>query len=144
MVGVVQEFFIFDRQGACLFHLNFGNPSNLLPDVTDEKNQGRYKLVIGLLFSLKSFTRLIHGKFFHGLKSYSTLHYKLHFYEVPSGLKFVLLTVPLKYDFAPKLQELYSTIYVPLVVRNPFHEQGKPIESALFIKYVKTFLEQLK
>ena len=144
MVGVVQEFFIFERQGACLFHLDFGNPSNLLPDVQDDRNQARYKLVIGLLFSLKSFTRLIHGKFFHGFRSYSTIRYKLHFLELPSGVKFVLLTSPIKQDFASKLLELYTQLYVPLVVRNVLHTPGTSIECALFIKYVKTFLEHLK
>ena len=61
-----------------------------------------------------------------------TPRYKLHLYEIPTGLKFVLLTTPEKQDQVERLKTVYNTLFVPLVSSNPFQEVGQKVETKLF------------
>lgn len=44
--------------------------------------------------------------------SYETSHYKLHYYETPTNLKFVMLTDPKSPNMTLVLQRIYITLYV--------------------------------
>lgn len=73
-------------------------------------------------------------------KNFATGKYKFHIYEIPTGLKFVILTPPHKPDYYDKLKELFSTIYVPLVSRNTFCQPNHKINCKLFAEKVTEFL----
>lgn len=44
--------------------------------------------------------------------SYETSHYKLHYYETPTNLKFVMLTDTKSANMSLVLQQIYMTLYV--------------------------------
>ena len=95
---------IFNKSGLCLYHHDIskskrqGTLAGLIDiDNTDKKNDEKEKLVFGLIWSLKSFADSLHNDL-HGatntFKNFSTSQYAMHFFEVPTGLKIVLLTNP--------------------------------------------------
>lgn len=91
------------------------------------------KLMYGSLFSIKSFVSKISPiDTREGFLFYKTNKYALHFFETPSGLKFVLNVDVLSTGVKELLQQLYAKIYVEYAVRNPLWVQGTPITSDLF------------
>ena len=54
-----------------------------------------------------------------GFIAYKTSHYKLHYYETLTGLKFVLNSDPGVESLQTALRQIYTQIYVELVVKNP-------------------------
>ena len=75
--------------------------------------------------------------------SFKTNNYKLHFYEVPTGLKFILLTRKTKDELTPDLKLLYATVYIPYVSRNIFYKIGTEIRCQLFEQELAKFLLDL-
>lgn len=120
--------YIFDRNGTCLYYAEW-NRRKLSGISQDEE----FKLMFGMLFSIRSFvSRMSPTDQKEGFTSYKTNQYKLHLYETPSGLKFVLNTDLSVGNIHDVLQQLYSQIYVEYVVKNPACIQGQPITSELF------------
>ncbi|RUS26301.1 hypothetical protein BC938DRAFT_470950 [Jimgerdemannia flammicorona] len=76
------------------------------------------KLVYGVVFSLRNFVKKLGGSS-DGFLAYRTSTYKLHYYETPTGLKFVINTDPHTESLRPVLRQIYSQMYVEYVVRNP-------------------------
>lgn len=65
----------------------------------------------GMLFSIKSFVNKISpldSK--DGFQYYKTSKYTLHYYETPTGLKFVLNTDNTGVDIKSLLQQLYKQV----------------------------------
>lgn len=66
-----------------------------------------------------------------GFIAYKTSHYKLHYYETLTGLKFVLNSDPGVESLQSALRQIYTQIYVELVVKNPLastnQSSGMPI-----------------
>ncbi len=77
-------------------------------------------------------------------RSYTTDYYKLHFFEVPTGVKFVLVTKKTKADLTPYLELLYTTVYIPYVSRNVFYKPGTPIDCQLFKQELIRSLDELQ
>ena len=76
-------------------------------------------------------------------KSYTTISYKLHLFEIPTGLKLILLTKQTKDDLAHSLKHIFEKMYVPHVSKNtPFDSasEGAPIQSTKFIHAVLKYL----
>ncbi|KAI9143136.1 Longin-like domain-containing protein [Paraphysoderma sedebokerense] len=123
------------------------------------------KLVYGVVFSLRNFVNKLSLK--SGVDSpfhaYKTSHYKLHYYETATSLKFVLMTTP---DFDSKmtreiLKTLYRDHYVEFVAKNPLQmvttgpplvpikkkkgmeEKVATIANELFKKEVRRYLKSL-
>ena len=148
----VYEFLIFSKTGSCLYHLDFTGTINF--DKAHDKNgdvHQRQKLVFGLLWSIKSFSIMVtiifpfiifklSTKPLQCFRNYSTAKYKFHIYELPTGLKLVLITSPLRPDQFETLQKLYQTLYVPLVSRNYFCTPNHKIKCKLFQEKVSEFL----
>lgn len=87
----------------------------------------------GMLFSLKSFVSKISPldpK--EGFLYYKTSKYTLHYFETPSGLKFVLNTDNASQNARELLQQLYREVYLEYVVKNPLCKLNEPIQSELF------------
>ena len=135
----VYNLYIFDRSCSCLYY----------KDWTRTKDAGisrdeEFKLMYGMIFSIKSLlTRLSTTNAKEGFVSYTTSKYKLHFYETPTGLKFVLNTDTNVGDIQDTLRDVYSKLYVEYVVRNPLCKPGEPIESTLFASKLDSYVQSL-
>jgi hypothetical protein len=133
------EFYIFNNIGTCLFYMNRTNKSH------DKSIEDVQKLIFGMLHTMKSTCR----KFSpvpvstSPFSSYSTDSYKLHILETNSGLNFVMFSSPEMLDQTHSLKWIYSTIFITYVVRNPFYEPKKPINSAAFRQKLEEYLSGL-
>lgn len=96
-----------------------------------------------MLFSLKSFvSKISPTDVKEGFLFYKTNKYALHYYETPSGLKFVLNTDTSAQNVRDLLQQIYSQIYVEYVVKNPVGNMKEPISSELFKIKLDAFVKQ--
>ncbi|KAI8390337.1 Sybindin-like family-domain-containing protein [Blakeslea trispora] len=68
------------------------------------------KLVYGVVLSLRNFVRKLSGK--------QTSTYRLHYYETPTGLKFVMNSDPQTENLRLVLKQIYTQLYVEFVVKN--------------------------
>jgi len=145
----ILEFLIFNRSGVCLLHLDLQDElSNIfnraLTMDSDRKNEHRYKLIFGLLFSMKSFVKNISpNKTFDFFKSFTTQNYKLHYVEFLNGLRFVVLTTPTKLDMTQYLKEIFSAYYVNFISKNIFINKDEPIKNEIFLELVTNYLNNL-
>jgi len=135
---MIYNLHLFDGSGNCIFSLN------------KEEREEDTKLLYGFLYSLKSFTQRItpvllrDNHFF----TYSTNCYQLLFLEMATSLKIVLLVNPdlskSNDYFKQMLRELYRTVYVEFVVKNPIKRKpGEVIDSLLFRERVIEFLAKI-
>ncbi|KAI7866616.1 Sybindin-like family-domain-containing protein [Spinellus fusiger] len=75
------------------------------------------KLVYGVVLSLRNFVRKL-SKSQDGFISYKTSTYRLHYYETPTGLKFVMNSDPNTESLRTVLKQIYVQLYVEFVVKN--------------------------
>ncbi|KAL8625026.1 Trafficking protein particle complex subunit 1 [Nucella lapillus] len=124
----VYDFYLFDRNGNCLYYAEWNRKNQ--PGISKEEE---FKLMYGMIFSIKSFINRISPKDVQdGFLNFKTSKYKLHFYETPSGLKFIMNTDLNVGNIRDVLQQMFSSIYVEYVVKNPLTELGEPVTSELF------------
>ncbi|KAF9575433.1 TRAPP subunit bet5 [Mortierella alpina] len=76
------------------------------------------KLVYGVVYSLRNLVKKL-GQSHDGFIAYKTSHYKLHYYETLTGLKFVLNSDPGVESLQQALRQIYTQFYVEHVVKNP-------------------------
>ncbi|KAK2573331.1 Trafficking protein particle complex subunit 1, partial [Acropora cervicornis] len=127
----IYNLYIFDRNGLCLYYESWNRrkESNMSKDE-------EFKLMYGMLYSIKSFVARMSP-------TDSTSKYKLHFYETPTGLKFILNTDLSVENTRDILFNIYSRIYVEYVVKNPLCQLGEPIQSELFASKLDTFIRKI-
>ncbi|KAF9341731.1 TRAPP subunit bet5 [Linnemannia elongata] len=77
------------------------------------------KLVYGVVYSLRNLVKKLGKNSQDGFIAYRTSHYKLHYYETLTGLKFVINSDPNVESLQQALRQIYTQIYVELVVKNP-------------------------
>ncbi|KAI9347127.1 Sybindin-like family-domain-containing protein, partial [Pilaira anomala] len=75
------------------------------------------KLVYGVVLSLRNFVRKLSGNQ-DGFISYKTSTYRLHYYETPTGLKFVMNSDPNTESLRMVLKQIHVQLYVEFVVKN--------------------------
>ncbi|KAI8770534.1 trafficking protein particle complex subunit 1 [Biomphalaria glabrata] len=103
-----------------------------------------FKLMYGMLFSIKSFaSRLSPTDMKEGFLNFTTSKYKLHFFETPSGLKLILNTDLSVGNMKDVLQQIFSSIYVEYVVKNPLCQLDQPITSELFKYKLDEYVKSL-
>ncbi|CAK8698505.1 trafficking protein particle complex subunit 1-like [Clavelina lepadiformis] len=130
---------IYDRNGNSLYEKEWcrRKKSNLTKE--EEK-----KLMFGMLHSIKSFVSKLSPKDSkEGFLSYTTSQYKLHFYESPTRLKFVVMTDINVGNIRETLKKIYSSIYVAYIARNPMCDLAEPINCKLFESRLETFMKGL-
>lgn len=69
------------------------------------------KLLFGVVFSLRNMARKLGGDD-DAFISYRTAQYKLHFYETPASLRFVLLTDTTTLSMRNVLHQIYINLWV--------------------------------
>ena len=137
---LVFDFYVFSNSGECLLHEAF-QPRGDTRSVSDS-----HKLLFGLIYSMKSFSRKISPTSLgvDPFSSFVTGSYKLHILETMSGLNFVLITEETAGDLTEKLQYLYSELFSQYVLRNPLYRPKQEIRSPLFLEKVKDFVTALQ
>ncbi|XP_030193376.1 trafficking protein particle complex subunit 1 isoform X1 [Gadus morhua] len=135
----VHNLYIFDRNGACLHYSEWNRKKQ-----AGISKQEEFKLMYGMLFSIRSFvSKMSPLDMREGFQCFQTSRYKLHFYETPTGLKFIMntdLSVP---NARETLHQIYSTLYVDYIVKNPLCSLGDPLQSDLFSARLDTFIKNL-
>jgi hypothetical protein len=144
MNSIILEFFIFNRSGVCLLHLDLQEEQIVVTNKVincDKKSEDRYKLIFGLLFSMKSFVKNLSPKKPEDiLKTFSTNSYKLHYLELLNGLRFVAISKPIKTDLTNMLKDIYSAFYVNFISKNIFIKKDDLIKSDIFMELVYNYL----
>ncbi|XP_061566075.1 trafficking protein particle complex subunit 1 [Cololabis saira] len=135
----VHNLYIFDRNGTCLYYNDWNRKKQA--GISKEEE---FKLMYGMLFSIRSFvSKMSPLDMKEGFQSFQTSKYRLHYYETPSGLKFVMntdLSVP---NARETLQHIYSNLYVELIVKNPGVSWTQTLDSELFSSRLDAFIRAL-
>ncbi|EXJ87047.1 hypothetical protein A1O3_04004 [Capronia epimyces CBS 606.96] len=160
---VVYSFYIFDRHAACIYKKTW-LPSSFSSSVTPARPSSQpsqpyvngglqaraalsadndAKLVFGTVFSLRTMVRKLGGED-DSFLSYRTSQYKLHYYETPTNIKFVMLTDTKSGSMRIALQQIYVNCYVEYVVKNPLspveHPGGLGVNNELFEASLEQFV----
>ena len=98
----------------------------------------------GMIFSIKSLiSRLSVTSAKEGLVGYAASNYKLHYFETPTGFKFVMNTGTNVDNIQDNLRHIYARIFVEYVVRNPLVRPGDPVDSKLFAAKLDEYVQNL-
>ena len=136
----VYSFYLFNRDGTCLCYREWQRPKKVLDNFHDQKN------MFGMLFALRGFAMKLCQDDAAGIPKYFVTDvYALHYFQTPTGLRFVLTT---SRDFrsvnvTKHLAEIYSRVYVEFVVKNPLYIRGTPIKSQLFVDKLDAYIKSL-
>lgn len=136
----VFSFYLFDRTGNCLCYRDWQRTRPPLDRSDDQKN------MFGMLFALRNFSIKLSPDPAKGVPTYFVTDvFALHYFETPSGLRFVLTTSSNfgNIDIAKSLQEIYDSIYVEYVAKNPLYVRGSEIKSEFFMTKLDNFVRAL-
>ncbi|GKZ18688.1 TRAPP subunit bet5 [Aspergillus brasiliensis] len=104
------------------------------------------KLIFGTVFSLRNMVRKLGGED-DNFVTYRTSQYKLHYYETPTNIKFVMLTDLKSPNMRVALQQIYINLYVEYVVKNPLspaeHPGGIGVNNELFEESLEQFVTRV-
>lgn len=122
----IYSFYIFDRHTECVYSkLWVGqhapgpsgvpslNPASAAAAAIAKRNRASddAKLIFGTVFSLRNMARKLGGDD-DAFICYRTATYKLHYYETPTNLRFVLLTEPGALSMRNVLHQIYINLWV--------------------------------
>ncbi|KAJ4302978.1 Trafficking protein particle complex subunit BET5 [Kalmusia sp. IMI 367209] len=163
---VLYSFYIFDRHTECIYSRRWtparpASSSSKAPrpqsgssitsngDVSaaqTRKYADDEKLIFGLVFSLRNMVQKLGGDDDTFL-SYRTGEYKLHYYETPTRMKFVMLTDTKLNNLRPYLHQIWANLYVEYVVKNPLapveHPGGIGVANELFERSLELFVSSV-
>lgn len=135
----VYNLHIFDRNCTCLYYREWERHKKAGISQDEE-----FMLMYGMIYSIKSLiSRLSIKSAKEGFVGYSTNQYKLHYFETPTGLKFVMNTDTSVDSMQTALWHIYSKLYVEHVVRNPLYKMGEWINSELFESQLDAYVQSL-
>ncbi|OQD70435.1 hypothetical protein PENDEC_c023G04610 [Penicillium decumbens] len=153
----VYSFYIFDRHAECIYKRRWlPRPTSIVGKPNQATGAGPAglgqtvkagdddaKLVFGTVFSLRNMVRKLGGDEDNFI-SYSTSQYKLHYYETPTNIKFVMLTDLKSPSMRIALQQIYINLFVEYVVKNPLspveHPGGVGVNNELFEESLEQFV----
>jgi len=143
--------YVYSRDGTLLHYHEWARPRAR----ANAGSSDDAKMMYGLLFSLNAFAQKVDPTAPPvapgsrppprrvGFRSFRTSTYKLHFYEVPSGVQFALLTDPGAPDLREALRHVHAACYVDLVAKSPLHTPGRPFVSEAFDVAVTRYLRSV-
>lgn len=152
------SFHIFDRHTECIYSKRWTQPqqqhrpstlsngdTNNVPSAARRalKDADDAKLIFGTIFSLRRMVRQLGGADDQFL-CYRTGEYKLHYFETPTQLKFVMLTDTRVGNMRTVLYQIWATLYVEYVVKSPLvpieHPKGVGVANELFEGGLESFV----
>ena len=151
------SFHIFDRHTECIYSKRWAQPqqqrsaalgngdNNSIPSAARRalKAEDDAKLIFGTVFSLRRMVRQLGGQDDQFL-CYRTGEYKLHYFETPTQLKFVMLTDTRVGNMRTVLYQIWATLYVEYVVKSPLapveHPKGVGVGNELFEGGLESFI----
>ncbi|KEZ41533.1 hypothetical protein SAPIO_CDS7694 [Scedosporium apiospermum] len=142
----VYSFYIFDRHTECIYSRSWlpPDPSRPTPRATTSSDDA--KLIFGTVFSLRNMVRKLGGDD-DAFISYRTGQYKLHYYETPANLRFVMITDTGSMSMRNVLHQIYINLWVEYVVKNPLapveHKGGAGVRNELFELGLDQFVRSL-
>ncbi|KAF2446645.1 snare-like protein [Karstenula rhodostoma CBS 690.94] len=165
---VLYSFYIFDRHTECIYSRRWTpTPTPTRPSSSSSKAArppstastvsssptaaaaarakavDDEKLIFGLVFSLRNMVHKLGGTDDTFL-SCRTAEYKLHYYETPTRMKFVMLTDTKLNNLRPYLHQIWANLYVEYVVKNPLapveHPGGIGVANELFERALELFV----
>ncbi|KAF2086876.1 snare-like protein [Saccharata proteae CBS 121410] len=166
---VVYSFYIFDRHTECIYSRRWTpRPSSsggkttarpqsgagttttdgdaAVPARKELSKEDDAKLMFGTVFSLRNMVKQLGGEDDTFL-SYRTGHYKLHYYETMTRLKFVLITDTSVSNLRVVLHQIWATLYIEYVVKNPLspaeHPGGVGVANELFETGLDHFISSI-
>lgn len=160
---VVYAFYIFDRHAECIYKKNWQLPAGGVGGKGSRPSSQTYvngstparalltadddaKLIFGTIYSLRNMVRKLGGED-DSFLSYRTSQYKLHYYETPTNVKFVMLTDTKSGSMRIALQQIYVNCYVEYVVKNPLspveHPNGLGVDNELFEAALGQFVDRV-
>ena len=145
------EFLIFHKTGVCLCDLDYldiPNQQKIINKVftssANKEKEHRYKLLYGMLFSMKSFIKTLSpSKNQDYINTFSTSNYKLHYVEFVNGLRFIFISDPTPKDFCDELRNIHRLFYTPLMSKNIFINQEDQIKNEIFLECVYNYIRRL-
>ncbi|KAH8673808.1 Longin-like domain-containing protein [Xylariales sp. PMI_506] len=158
----VFSFYIFDRHTECIYTKLWLPPPPASPDGSSQQltaagrrgaagmaaagSKDDAKLIFGTVFSLRNMVRKLGGED-DAFISFRTGEYKLHYYETPSNLRFVMLTETGAPSMRNVLHQIYINLWVEYVVKNPLspveHKGGDGVRNEMFEMGVDKFIRGL-
>ncbi|PHH69164.1 hypothetical protein CDD82_7952 [Ophiocordyceps australis] len=143
---VVYSFYIFDRHTECIYVKSWPLATARLSGPSPSSNNDDAKLIFGTVFSLRNMVRKLGGDD-DAFISFRTAQYKLHYYETPANLRFVLLTDTASASMRNVLHQIYINLWVEYVVKNPLapveHKGGAGVKNELFELGLDQFIRGL-
>ncbi|KAK2765941.1 TRAPP subunit bet5 [Arachnomyces sp. PD_36] len=165
---VVYSFYIFDRHTECIYKRRWlprpssvvsksSRPASEVNPLSNGTAPGSVKrntlsaeddakLIFGTVFSLRNMVRKLGGEE-DNFVCYRTSQYKLHYYETPTNIKFVMLTDIKASSMRVALQQIYVNLYVEYVVKNPLspaeHPGGLGVDNELFEESLEQFVTRV-
>lgn len=136
----VFSFYLFDRTGTCLCYHEWQR-TRQPQDMSDD-----HKNMFGMLFALRNFSIKLSPDAERGIPSFFVTDvYALHYFETATGLRFVLTTSNdfKGVDVTHALSEIYNSVFVEYVVKNPLYTRGNVIKSDLFITKLDDYIRAL-
>ncbi|KAI1716463.1 sybindin-like family domain-containing protein [Ditylenchus destructor] len=123
----IYNFYFFNKNGICIAYKEWSREKRAAMSQEEE-----FKLVYGMLLSLRSFCSKLSIKGGQQLvQNFRTSSYRMNYMETNTGLKFVLNTDP-DADGIPDLLQSIFQIYIETVLKNPFADTSKKIQSEIF------------
>ncbi|KAJ4367151.1 Trafficking protein particle complex subunit BET5 [Neocucurbitaria cava] len=163
---VLYSFYIFDRHTECIYarrwtprptssssktarpqsgsSITSNGANDAVPNARKPMSHSDdEKLIFGLVFSLRNLVTKLGGPDDTFL-SYRTGEYKLHYYETPTRMKFVMLTDTKVINLRQYLHQIWANLYVEYVVKNPLapteHPGGIGVANELFERGLEAFI----
>ncbi|CAD5228877.1 unnamed protein product [Bursaphelenchus okinawaensis] len=123
----IYNLYLFNKSGQCIVYKEWKREKS-----SDMSKEEEFKLVYGMLLSLRSFSTKLSTKGGQQMvESFKTSAYKMHYLETATAIKMVLNTDPDAEGIHQLLQKIYE-VYVATVVRNPVVNTDEEIVSELF------------
>lgn len=135
----VHNLYIFNRAGQCIYYKEWNRTKK-----SGLSQEQEFKQMFGLITEIKSFvSKMAPGDLKDGFTGFRTNSYRLNYYETPSGVKLILNT-EINTTGNPReiLHQMYETILVPLVVRNPVGSLDEPIKNQMFDTKLDAFIRR--
>lgn len=160
---MIYSLWLFDRHCECIYTRHWNRGQREQAKESAENDDDDAKLLFGVVFSLRNMVQKLdpsiestspYGTGSGGeFVSYRTSAYKLHYYESPTSLKFIMIS-DIKVDsLRLVLHQIYVSLYVEYVVKNSLasvehgrlnkDEEGEGVGVELFNMALDSFVTSL-